>query len=119
MRIKIQGGTVQNGESSLCHTCRYATIARGARLRDEIINCGMLGYHNSRVTFPVTSCTDYVSRQHPRLSEMEEIAWILRTDARRTRVGFVPSKSLRPRARSFSQTIYAIVTDSWRAAKTS
>jgi len=99
MRIKIQGGTVQNGESSLCHTCRYATIVRGARLRDEIVNCSVLGYRNNRVTFPVTSCSDYVSRQHPSVREMEEMAWILRTDAKRTRVGFVPSKRLKPRDR--------------------
>jgi hypothetical protein len=99
MRIKIQGGTVQNGESSLCHTCRYGTIVRGARLRDEIVNCSLLGYLHNRVTFPVTSCSDYVSRQHPGLREMEETAWILRTDAKRNRVGFVPSKALKPRDR--------------------
>jgi hypothetical protein len=30
---------------------------------------------------------------------MESIAWILRTDATRHRVGFVPSKELKPRDR--------------------
>jgi hypothetical protein len=99
MRIKIQGGTVQNGESSLCHTCRYATIVRGARLRDEIVNCSVLGYRHNPITFPVTSCSDYVSRQHPSVREMEELAWILRTDAKRARVGFVPSKQLKPKDR--------------------
>lgn len=99
MRIKIQGGTVQNGQSSLCHTCRHATVVRGARLRDEIVECAVLGYRQNRVTFPVTTCSDYVSRQHPSLREMEEIAWILRTDAKRHRVGFVPSKELKPKDR--------------------
>jgi hypothetical protein len=45
------------------------------------------------------SCSDYVSRQHPSLREMEETAWILRTDAKRHRVGFVPSKDLKPKER--------------------
>ena len=99
MRIKIHGGTVQNGESPLCHTCRHATVVRGARLRDEIIECGALGYQRNRITFPVTSCSDYVNRQHPSLREMEDAAWILRTDAKRHRVGFVRSRDLKPRDR--------------------
>jgi hypothetical protein len=99
MRIKMQGGTVQNRQSSLCHTCRHATVVRGARLRDEIVECALLGYRHNRVTFSVTSCTDYVSRQHPSLREMEETAWILRTDAKRHRIGFVPSKELKPKDR--------------------
>ena len=99
MRIKIHGGTADNGQTSLCHTCRHATVVRGGRLRDEIVECAALSYHRNRVTFPVTSCSDYVSRQHPSLREMEETAWILRTDAKRHRVGFVPSKELKPKER--------------------
>ena len=99
MRIKIHGGTVQSGQSSLCHTCRHATVVRGARLRDEIVQCAVLGYRNSRVIFPVTTCSDYVSRQHPSLREMEEIAWVLRTDAKRHRVGFVASRDMKPKER--------------------
>jgi hypothetical protein len=92
MHIKIQGGTVQNGQSSLCHSCRKATVVKGARLRDEIIECAAL---ECRITFAVTSCTDYVNRQHPGLYEMEDIAWILRTDAKRSRIGFVRAKDLK------------------------
>ena len=99
MRIKIHGGTVENGQSSLCKTCRNATIVRGARLRDEIVECSALGFGSNRVTFPVTTCSDYVSRQHASLREMEEIAWILRTDAKRNRVGFVQARELKPRDR--------------------
>ena len=96
MRIKIHGGTVDNGQSSLCHTCRHATVVRGARLGDEIVECGMLGSRNNHIRFPVTSCNNYSNREHPGLREMEEIAWVLRTDPKRHRVGFVPSKSLKP-----------------------
>jgi hypothetical protein len=94
MNIKIRGGTAYEGDAPLCHTCRYAHIVRGARLRDEIIECGMLALDNNRVTFPVTFCTSYVDRQHPSLREMEEIAWVLRTDAQRRKVGFVHAQKL-------------------------
>lgn len=95
MHIKIQGGTVQNGQSSLWQPCRHATVVRGSRLHDEIVECAVLRYSHGRIVFPVTSCTDYVNRQHPGLHEMEDAAWILRTDARRTRIGFVPAKDLK------------------------
>lgn len=99
MKIKIHGGTVQDGNGSLCHSCRHATIVRGSRLRDEIVECAALAYPRSRIVFPVTNCTDYVNRQHPSLREMEETAWILRTDGKRTRIGFVPAKTLKPKDR--------------------
>ena len=91
MRIKIQGGTAREGESPLCYTCRSSTIARGPRLGDEIVECHAL---ETRIAFPVTFCTRYVNRQHPAVHEMEEIAWVLRTDAKRNKVGFVESKRL-------------------------
>jgi len=37
----------------------------------------------------------YVNRQHPSLHEMEDIAWVLRTDARKRQVGFVQPKALK------------------------
>ena len=92
MHIKIQGGTAPAGEPPLCHSCRRAIIVRGARLRDEIVECGVL---SARVTFPVVFCTNYVNRQHPSVHDMEDIAWVLRTDAGNRRIGFVQAKTLR------------------------
>ena len=63
MRIKIRGGTASNGEPSLCLTCRFATIVKGASLRDEIVECSQLSYSQNRVTFPVTRCTEYSDRR--------------------------------------------------------
>lgn len=98
MRVKVQGGTASNDETPLCVTCRYATIIKGARLQDEIIQCGEL-YHRSRITFPVLACSAYSDKRRPSVREMEEIAWILRSDSRKNTVGFVPSRSLKPRDR--------------------
>jgi hypothetical protein len=47
----------------------------------------------------VISCSGYSDRRQPSLREMEEIAWVLRTDARKKRIGFVHARDLKPRER--------------------
>ena len=51
MRVKIRGGTVDHGQPSLCLTCRFATVVRGARVSDAIIECGQLSSGQRRITF--------------------------------------------------------------------
>ena len=99
MRVKIQGGTVQHGEASLCVTCRHATIIQGPGLQDRIVNCGRLSEHDSRIPFPVSACSGYSDRRHPTVYEMEDIAWVLRTDARKNTIGFVQARELKPKYR--------------------
>lgn len=94
MRIKVRGGTVDHGQRSLCESCRWSTIIRGTRLGDEIVECDQLSYRNQRVPFPVTSCSRYGNRNQASLREMEEIAWILRSEAHRAKVGFIRSNRL-------------------------
>jgi hypothetical protein len=69
-------------------------VVRGPRLGDEIVECSQLSFRNQRVPFPVTSCSQYHDRNHPTVPDMESIAWVLRTDARRNQVGFVHSSKL-------------------------
>ena len=99
MRLKIQGGTVQHGEPSLCVSCRHATVVQGPSLHDRIVDCGQLAGGRSRVPFPVASCTGYSDRRQPTLREMEDVAWVLRTDSRSKRIGFVQARDLKPRDR--------------------
>ena len=47
----------------------------------------------------MTSCTAYSDRCRASLYEMEEMAWILRSDPRRNTIGFVQAKELRPHLR--------------------
>ena len=94
MRIKVQGGTIDHGQRSLCETCRWSTIIRGPKLGDQIVECSRLSFENQRVPFPVTSCSSYGDRSRPSLREMEEIAWILRSDPLRNQVGFIRSSRL-------------------------
>jgi len=92
MKIKIRGGTARESDPSLCLSCRFAKVVQGQRANDQIVECGQL---QDRVTFQVTSCSEYVNHQHPSLWHMEDIAWILRTDARRRQIGFVRAKDLK------------------------
>jgi len=99
MHIKIRAGTVRHGDAPLCHTCRFATIVRGVAQRDEIIECGQLSTRQERITFPVTYCTKHVSTQHPSLRDMEEMAWVLRSDTKKNTIGFVRASDLAPKHR--------------------
>jgi hypothetical protein len=94
MRVKIRGGTVQHGEPPLCVSCRHSVEIKGARLDQQIVVCKELPYQRRVVAFPVTSCTGYSDRSQPSLWDMEEIAWVLRSDATRNRVGFVHAQRL-------------------------
>ncbi len=100
MRIKIRGGTASNGEASLCLTCRFASVVKGAGLRDEIVEGSRLSYGRNRIPFPVTVCTEYADRRQPSLRAMEEIAWVLRSDPKKNEIGFVKRTELTLRGRS-------------------
>ena len=94
MRIKVREGTAAFSERPLCETCRWATIIRGVRTRHEIVECRQLSYESQRVPFPVVSCTGYSNRNHPSVREMEETAWLLRSDPHRKQIGFVHGSRL-------------------------
>jgi hypothetical protein len=99
MRVKIHGGTADHGAPSLCLSCRWATVIRGPRLSNEIVECSRLSYLSQRVSFPVVQCSDYNDRRLASLREMEDIAWVLRSDSHRKRVGFVRSSELEDKDR--------------------
>lgn len=95
MRLKIHGGTITDGKTPLCTTCRWATIIRGAKLSDEITACGRLA-ERDRITFPVASCSSYSDRTRASLHDLEDIAWVLRSDRRTKKIGFVRARDLQP-----------------------
>ncbi len=99
MRFKISQGTATGLDTPLCHTCRRATIVRGPQLGHEIVSCDRLSAPHDRITFPVVSCTGYSDRSLTSLRDMEEIAWVLRSDTKRNRIGFVHARDLKPHDR--------------------
>jgi|SRR5262245_8125917 len=94
MRIKVRGGTADHGKGSLCESCKFSTVIRGIKLADQIVECSQLSYENQRVPFAVASCSHYANQNQAGLREMEEIAWVLRSDPRRNEVGFIKSSKL-------------------------
>src|SRR5215475_8774439 len=99
MQAKVHDGTPQHGEPSLCTSCRHATVVRGHRLEDEIVECSQLWSDRKFIRFPVRSCSDYSDRRQPLLKDMEEIAWILRSSGKGGRIGFVRAATLKPEER--------------------
>jgi len=91
--IKVKGGTPQ-GCDSLCQTCSYGHLIKGFRATEEEVFCRYF-YLEREIHFPVSECTFYEDRRLASKREMEEIAWVLRTDMPRRRVGFISPEQLR------------------------
>lgn len=89
MLIKIDRGTPLQAEGNLCETCSHGRITRGRRLEEEIIFCRAGAMTTVRITFRVTSCTDYTDNREPSYFELAQKAWILRPATRRRAAGFV------------------------------
>jgi len=88
VEINIRDGTLDQGQQSLCETCRWSTVIRGRRMAEKIVECVQLADGNRRVPFVVATCTDYADRTRLSLREMQEIALILRTTPRTTPAGY-------------------------------
>jgi hypothetical protein len=91
--IKVKGGTPR-GSDTLCRTCGYGHIIKGFRATEEEVFCRYF-YLEREIHFPVSECTFYEDRRLASKREMEEIAWILRTDMPRRRVGFISPEQFR------------------------
>ena len=94
MHIKVHDGTPICSQSSLCSTCRCATIIRGRSLDEELVFCSALGLHGMQITFKVTFCSDYADKRSPSYMEMLQDAWILQPGSRKRPAGFVRSSEL-------------------------
>lgn len=86
MSVIFRNGKPQTTES-LCNSCYWAHIQRGFAESEEIILCAFLRPARL-VPFKVSQCTDYNDKRVPSKSDMEEIAWIIRTKDVNPHVGF-------------------------------
>lgn len=94
MLTKVYDGTpMQHGES-LCETCRHSRIIRGRRLEEEMVFCDAMAMQTVRVTFKVTTCTDYSDSREPGYHELLEKAWVLCPSSKRRAAGFVRGSDL-------------------------
>src|SRR6185503_16102479 len=88
MYLKIHDTTASEDASSLCYTCRFATVITGHNPHDQIVECLRLYGHDCRVRFAVARCSGYVDRRRPSLKDFEHVAWLLRSDAVHKCAGF-------------------------------
>lgn len=72
-------------------------LRQGTSQRHEIVECSRLANGQGRITLRVTSCTAYSDRRLPSLYDMQDMAWVLRSDPKRNQVGFVRPRDLRIR----------------------
>lgn len=86
MSVVIRNGRSQVTES-LCNSCYWAHIQRGFAESEEVILCAFLRPARL-VPFKVSMCTDYNDKRVPSRSDMEQIAWIIRTKDVNRQVGF-------------------------------
>lgn len=82
--LKIEKGTVTDSGSSMCATCLRGTVIKGTSASHEVTFCNMI---ERRITFHVNQCGSYRDSRLPSLSDMEDVAWILRT-SRSRKIGF-------------------------------
>jgi hypothetical protein len=95
MRIKIHGGTPVHDADSLCKTCRNGRITSGRSVDEEIVFCDASHMFPTRITFKVTSCSEYTDCNVPSYLELLQQAWILQPASRKRPAGFVRASDLR------------------------
>jgi len=88
--IKVHGGTPNHSQSSMCLSCRNATVTKG--LTHTHIYCGAL-YKMVTQIQPVLQCSSYDDRSQPSMSHMLSIAWKLEPNKKAGgALGFQPPK---------------------------
>jgi hypothetical protein len=93
VKVTVKGGTPEGCES-LCRSCAQGHIITGSRASDEEVFCRTF-YIEREIHFPVRECTFYQDKRLATKTEMEEIAWHLRSTTSKPcrNLGFVGSTS--------------------------
>jgi hypothetical protein len=93
VKVTVKGGTPEGCES-LCRSCARGHIITGFRASDEEVFCRTF-FFEREIRFPVRECTLYEDKRLASKTEMEEIAWHLRSTTSKPypTLGFVGSTS--------------------------
>jgi hypothetical protein len=93
VKVTVKGGTPEGCES-LCRSCSRGHIITGFRASEEEVFCRTF-YIEREIHFPVRECTFYEDKRLASKTEMEEIAWHLRSTTSKPcrNLGFVGSPS--------------------------
>ena len=77
VKVTVKGGTPE-GCQSLCTSCANGHIITGFRASEEEVYCRTF-YIEREIHFPVRLCTFYADKRLATKTEMEDIAWHLRS----------------------------------------
>jgi hypothetical protein len=77
VKVTVKGGTPEGCES-LCRSCARGHVITGFRASDEEVFCRTF-FFEREIHFPVRECTLYEDKRLASKTEMEEIAWHLRS----------------------------------------
>jgi hypothetical protein len=64
-------------------------VRRGAADSDEHVYCTLI---EREVRTRVVECNRYTDRTQPSLWNLQQIAWVLRTDSKRQKLGFIHAR---------------------------
>ena len=94
--LKVEDGTTMSGDSP-CKTCRYGVKIRGVgnQLIRGCSNYAIASDGMKILPFEVAECNQYINKCVPTLAEMEELAWIVKTDAKKNGIGFMSPEDSR------------------------
>lgn len=91
-KIKVFQGTRSVDAPRLCDSCSSGVVMRGPAESEERVYCWLM---EKPIEMRVTECNRYVDRSQPSLRAMKEIAWVLQSDSKRQKIGFVTAKEWR------------------------
>lgn len=91
-QIKVFQGTRSIDAPRLCDSCSNGVVMRGPANSEENVHCSLM---EKTIEMRVTECNRYVDRSKPSLWAMQEIAWVLQSDTKRQKIGFVSAKEWR------------------------
>lgn len=83
--------TVARVTDTLCETCYWATCLRRAGTL-VAVHCNEMG---RSVRVKIDECTSYRGKRAVSKDDYEQIAWVLKTNPSRSKVGFTPPKNRR------------------------
>jgi hypothetical protein len=86
--LKVRGGTRSADLPRLCDTCHSGIVRRGDAMSAEEVFCTVT---EQPVRTLVVDCSRYSNKNQPSLWDMRQAAWILETDSKRQRIGFIRS----------------------------
>jgi len=85
--IKVKQGTPRSDES-LCSTCRNCIRMVGMNTGREKVYCDSLPAIHMPLREPMVECSLYDDMRRPEMYQMEQMAWIVRTDKKTHKIGF-------------------------------